>query len=97
MLSIERVRVVRRELARLPVLARVGLGVIVSGGLLDVAVHLGPVQDHVHPGAHVEEHMAHLIGVVGMALTWAGVVVDGVRRQLRHGTAEEGSTFDANR
>jgi hypothetical protein len=41
--------------------------------------------------------MAHLIGVVGMALTWAGVVVDGVRRQLRHGTAEEGSTFDANR
>ncbi len=53
------------------------------GGGLDVVVHLAPAHGHVHHGFHPQEHLAHLIGVIGMALIWAGVVADGVRRQLR--------------
>ncbi len=79
MLMIEALRGVRRGLSRLPVLARIGLLVIVVAGPLDVAVHLasGP-----HAGHSGVEHLAHLVGIVGMVLVMAGVVMHGTSRQL---------------
>ena len=70
---------------------------MVAGLGLDLWVHLAPAHEHVHSGFHPQEHMAHLVGVVGMALTWAGVVVDGVRRQVGALPARERSGIDADR
>jgi hypothetical protein len=97
MLTIERAPGAIAWLGNLPFLAIVGIAVMVAGGVLDVIVHLGPAHDHATGGAHLEEHMAHLIGMVGMVITWAGVVGDGIRRQLRRSPAEGRSSPDAIR
>jgi hypothetical protein len=71
-----------RELGALPVLTRVGLAVLVLGGLGDLAAHvaiLGESTSHEHGFTPVEA-AAHLVVFAGMVLVLLGVVVDGVRR-----------------
>lgn len=99
MLVIESVRTRVAALGPVPALAVVGLLVIVAGGGLDLVVHLLPAHDHSHDGFEPQEHMAHLVVVMGMTLTLAGVIADGVRRQFRRASppAEERSSLDAVR
>lgn len=58
---------------------------------LDAAIHLASDghAGHEHLGS---EHLAHLLGIVGMVLVLAGVVIHGARRQLRRarGAAHHG-------
>lgn len=62
-----------------------GLLVILAGLLLNALVILAvPSTGHQHhTGSGLTEHTAHLVAAVGMALTLAGVVIDGARRQLQ--------------
>ena len=77
--------------------------VIAVGVVLDLVVHLAIPADghqHVHSGFSPSEHTAHLVVMLGMTLTLAGVVADGARRQLqrRHRPAPiERSPSHANR
>ena len=74
----------RRSNSDLPRLVVVGVAVMAIGLGLDLVVHLAPVHDHAHAhaGFDPEEQLAHVVGFVGMVITWLGVVADGVRRQL---------------
>jgi hypothetical protein len=81
MLTLERIR---RELLNLPMLTRIGLLILVIGGIADVVAHL-EVSSHI---GHTHEHpaselTAHLIGFVGMAVILLGIVLDGTRRTRR--------------
>ena len=74
-----------RELAQLPLLARLGLLVLVFGGLIDGVAHLDASVVEVGHAAHLHEHTpaelaAHVVGFAGMVFVLLGVVVDGVRR-----------------
>lgn len=65
-----------------------GLLLMAVAGILDVAIHLGPIaaeHHHVHE-SFASAHAAHLVGIAGMALVLAGVVVHGARRQRTHTT-----------
>jgi hypothetical protein len=99
MLSIDVLRDVVRQLSGVPTVVAIGLLVIVIGVGIDLGVHTLAPHDHTGGGFDPSEHMAHLIVVVGMALTLAGVVADGVRRQVRStsSSVEERSTRDAVR
>jgi H+/Cl- antiporter ClcA len=71
---------------RLPWLSITGLLVIGAGLALNVIVLLtlpAAVHEHGHSVSGLSEHTAHLVVLVGMALTLAGVVIDGARRQFR--------------
>jgi hypothetical protein len=79
MLAIESVV---RDIRPLPALTRVGLAVLVLGGLADLAAHIAvtaPETGHGH-GFTPAEVEAHLVVLAGMVLVLIGVVVDGVRR-----------------
>lgn len=70
-----------RSLRALPALSRVGLAVLVFGGLADLVAHLGLPAEAAHGhGFSAAEVEAHLIVLVGMVLILLGVVIDGVRR-----------------
>ena len=83
MLALEKARVAAAALAALPVLAIAGLFVMAAGAALDVTIHLDLGHADGHAAPHLEEDLAHLVGVIGMVLVWVGVVVYGVRRQFR--------------
>ena len=89
MLTIELSRRVAREAAALPELSRVGLLLILVAGAIDVLLHLAAGEHAGHDGSG-SEHLAHLLGVVGMVLVLAGVLTDGARRQLRRPAAKPG-------
>ena len=89
MLAIENGKRLVLEAAALPMLSRVGLLMLVVAGVGDVAVHLVSGEHSSHHGFG-PEHMAHLLGVVGMVLVLAGVVTHGARRQLRRAAAQRG-------
>lgn len=89
MLAIEMVKRRFAEVHDLPVLSRAGLLLIVAAGVLDVVVHLTAGEHAGHHGFGAE-HAAHLLGVVGMVLVLAGVVIDGARRQPRRLAAKPG-------
>ena len=99
MLSIDTVRNVARQLGGIPTVVAIGLLVIVMGVGIDLGVHAFAPHAHVDGGFDPSDHMTHLMVVVGMALTLAGVVADGVRRQVRPtgSSADERSTRDAVR
>jgi divalent metal cation (Fe/Co/Zn/Cd) transporter len=79
MFVLEMARTVGRELATLPWLVRIGLAVMAAAFIGDLAVHLMSTEHH--PAGHrVEEHLAHLAGVVGMVLVLGGVALSGARR-----------------
>ena len=67
---------------RPPLLALIGIGIAVIGLGLDTFVHLtaGAEAHHHEIGFSWEEHGAHLVGLIGMVVALAGVVIDGVRR-----------------
>jgi hypothetical protein len=67
---------------RPPILALVGVGIAIFGLGLDTVVHLTTVEaaHHHDVGFSLEEHGAHLVGLIGMVIALAGVVIDGVRR-----------------
>lgn len=60
----------------------IGLVVMVIGGVLDVVVHLQPAGHGPHAGFGTE-HLAHVVGIAGMSLVLAGVVLHGARRHRR--------------
>ena len=72
-----------------------GLVVMAVGGVLDVVIHLGPVDHHVHDGL-ASEHVAHLVGIAGMALVLAGLVIHGARHQPRRRRAATQGGPDSN-
>jgi hypothetical protein len=70
-----------RDLRRLPLLVKGGIGGMVVAGLADVTAHL---EASGHAG-HLHEHTsaeasAHLLGFVSMVVVYLGVVIDGLRR-----------------
>lgn len=91
MLTIEVARQTAVEVRSLPAMSRAGLVVMAAALALDVAIHLASDghAGHEHAGP---EQLAHLLGIVGMVLVLAGVVIHGVRRQLRRapGAAKPG-------
>jgi hypothetical protein len=88
MFVIERIR-------RLPLPMILGLALMAAGGVLDVAIHFGPVDHHAHAG-FVSEHAAHLVGIAGMALVLAGLVMHGARHQIRRRRAANHGGPDSN-
>jgi len=89
MLMIETGKRFAREAGAFPPMSRTGLVLMAAAGALDVVVHLTAGEHGGHHGFGVE-HAAHLLGVVGMVLVLAGVVVFGARRQLRRAAAKPG-------
>ena len=69
-------------LRRLPPLILIGLLVMATGGVLDVVIHLGPAGHGSHSSL-ATEHLAHMVGVAGMSLVLAGLVLHGARRHRR--------------
>jgi len=66
-----------------------GLLVMAVGGLLDVVIHLAQTA-HAHDADVVSEHLAHLVGIAGMSLVLAGLVLHGARRHRRPRAARTG-------
>lgn len=73
----------------MPVLMVAGLLVMAIGGLMDVVVHVAPAA-HDHDASAVSEHLAHVVGVAGMSLVLAGLVLHGARRHRRPRAAHAG-------
>jgi hypothetical protein len=72
------------EFVSLPLLTRIGLVILILGGLADVAAHLEAAGHAEHFHEHTTSELsAHLIGFVGMVVILLGVVLDGVRRTYR--------------
>ena len=83
-----------RGLRRLPVLMLAGLLVMAIGGLLDVMIHVTATA-HAHDADLVSEHLAHAVGIAGMSLVLAGLVLHGARRHRRPRAARSGG-LDSN-
>jgi len=68
---------------RPPLLALIGVGIAIFGLGLDTVVHLSAAAEahHHEIGFSFEEHGAHLVGLIGMVVALAGVVIDGVRHR----------------
>jgi hypothetical protein len=79
MLTIESTRRLWTDIGRLPLLTRAGVLMLPVAGAFDVIVHLAAGEGAGHSGI---EHVAHLLGVVGMVLVLTGVVAHGARRQF---------------
>ena len=66
---------------RPPLLALIGVGIAIFGLGLDTMVHLTAAEAHHHDiGFSLQEHGAHLVGLIGMVVALTGVVIDGVRQ-----------------
>lgn len=63
---------------------RLGLVVMAFGTLYDLVEHTLVFRAPTTGGLPLEEHLAHLIVVIGMVLVLAGIVRDGVRLSRRH-------------
>ena len=74
---------------RLPPLMLFGLLVMAVGGVLAVAMHVGPAGHGSHTALGTE-HLAHIVGIAGMSLVLVGVVLHGARRQRRPRAARTG-------
>jgi hypothetical protein len=79
---------------RLPPLMLIGLLVMAIGGVLDVVIHLQPADHGAHAGFGTE-HLAHIVGIAGMSLVLAGLVLHGARRHRRP-LADRHGGFDSN-
>jgi hypothetical protein len=80
-----------RDLGELPSLAIVGIGVMALAATLGMLLYLaaGTLPGHLHSG-FAPERGAHLIGVIGMVLTLAGVLIERARRPIRRSSAKTG-------
>lgn len=72
-----------------------GLVLMAAAGVLDVVVHLGSAGHHAHE-SFVSEHFTHLIGIAGMVLVMAGLVIHGARRHHRRPRAARHGGLDGN-
>jgi hypothetical protein len=80
------------ELQALPRPAKIGGAVIGLGLVFDAWVHtLGVVTTGSTLAVIVEQHIAHLVVLIGMVATLAGIVADGVQ-QGRHVRPERRSS-----
>jgi hypothetical protein len=68
----------------LPGPTKLGLVVMALGTLDDLVEHTLVFRTPTTGGFPLEEHLAHLIVVIGMVLVLAGIVRDGVRSSRRH-------------
>jgi hypothetical protein len=68
----------------IPGLTKLGLVVMAFGTLYDLVEHTLVFRTPTTGGFPLEEHLAHLIVVIGMVLVLAGIVRDGVRSSRRH-------------
>ena len=77
---------------------KTGALVIAVGLLGDLVVHTIVPHAHeaLHPGFPIDEHLAHLVVVIGMAVVLAGIVADGIRSKRRL-VRQEGTTRHAIR
>lgn len=68
-----------------PRLAKVGAAVVAAGLAVDLVAHTLPhsVHDQLLGAFPLQEHVAHLVVVIGMVLVLAGIVADGIRSQRR--------------
>jgi len=82
-----------------PGLARLGIGVMVFGLLLDLVEHdlVSHVNERSVAGFPLGEHAAHLVVLVGMVLVLVGIVRDGIREGRRHQPQQRRSLHDAIR
>ena len=73
------------HLRALPLVIRLGLVVMLFGGLADLVTHLS-FADAAEAGGHTSAQLsAHAIAFAGMVLVFTGVVWDGVRQSMvRH-------------
>jgi hypothetical protein len=82
-------RSLRGHLTQLPLLARAGLLVLVTGVLIDL---LGLALGASHLSHHTATlHLGHLVAMAGMSTTLAGVVIDGARQHHRRRAAHNDS------
>ena len=81
-----------------PRLAKVGAIVISLGLGVDLTVHsvLHSIHDELLGAFPLQEHVAHLVVIVGMVLVLAGIVADGVR-STRRPARQEGTSRHALR
>jgi hypothetical protein len=80
-----------RDLGELPSLTIVGFGVMALAAVMGVLLYLaaGTMPGHLH-GGFAPERGAHLVGVIGMVLTLAGVLIERARRPIRRSSAKTG-------
>ena len=92
MLVIQAARRLAADAKELPSLTVVGFGVMALAGVMEVLLYLaaGSQAGHFH-GGFAPERGAHLLGITGMVLTLAGVVLD-ARRSIRRSSAPSGGT-----
>lgn len=83
------------RLRRLPLPMVIGLALMAAGGVLDLVIHLGPVDHHAH-GAVLSAHGAHVVGIAGMALVLASLVLHGARHHQRRASAATQGGPDSN-
>lgn len=77
MLALERL-----HLGTIPLLVRLGVVVMVFGGVADLVTHLS-FADAAEAGGHTPAQLsAHAIAFAGMVLVFVGVVVDGIRQSM---------------
>ena len=76
----------RARIVRLPLLVRIGLVILLLGGLADVVAHVAVAGHAEHLHEHTASQLsAHLIGFVGIFVILLGGVLDGARRTYRRG------------
>jgi hypothetical protein len=73
----------RAELARLPIVTRLGLWVFGAGAALDMLVHLAPsaLSETMHNYLGHDGATAHLVTIVGMLAIVMGVMERAIRKQ----------------
>ena len=91
MLVIQAVRRLAADAKELPSLTVVGFGVMALAGVMEVLLYLAAGSQAVHShGGFAPERGAHLLGITGMVLTLAGVVIEAARRPTRRSSAKTG-------
>jgi hypothetical protein len=95
MLLIQAGRRLARDVRELPSATIVGFGVMALAGVMEVLFYLaaGTMAGHDH-GGFAPEKGAHLLGIIGMVLTLAGVVIEGARRPTRRLSAHTTGGLD---
>ena len=91
MLVIQAVRQLAVDAKELPSVTVVGFGVMALAGVLEVLLFLaaGSQAGHLH-GGFAPERGAHLLGITGMVITLAGVVLEAARPPTRRTSAKTG-------
>ena len=91
MLLIQAGKGLARDVRELPSVTVVGFGVIALAAVMEVLLYLAAANPAAHPhGGFAPERGAHLLGIIGMVLALAGVVIEAARRPNRRSSAKTG-------